>query len=249
LLLVGAAVGALLANNAALDTFMWRGTRWFMGSQDSYVWTAYRVDPAVHPDAPWYQTLEPPMHGRIYKRTEQLWRLFRDLGEPWTTILLLVIFAVYERRRLRALAVILAATLSTGALSALIRIIAGRLRPTGAFPDGARNEGANHWVFCRGFWQTSDLSFPSGHATLAFATAAALAYLSPRGRWLFYALAVGCALARVVMQAHFYSDVLVGALLGAFFGHLSARWVGSALETPPAAPQAADPTPIADRHS
>jgi membrane-associated phospholipid phosphatase len=70
------------------------------------------------------------------------------------------------------------------------------------------------WHLLRGFSETRDLSWPSGHATLAFATAAALTYLSPKGKGLFVGLAVACAITRVVMQAHFYSDIVFGAALG-----------------------------------
>lgn len=248
LVLVGAALAALLAKDAALDSLLWRSTRWFMGSQDAYVWAKEKLDPQVHPTAPFYKICEPPLHGKLYKRTENFWRLFRDLGEPHMTFLLLVIVWVYDRRRAwRAPLILLAATALPGVLSAVIRYTGGRLRPNGELAPGISNEGQNIWEFCRGMSvagkfpflrvDAGDVSFPSGHATLAFATAAALAYLSPRGRWLFVILAAFCALARVVMQAHFYSDVLAGAALGYGGGYLlarlTARWLAQV--APPAA--------------
>jgi membrane-associated phospholipid phosphatase len=40
------------------------------------------------------------------------------------------------------------------------------------------------------------------------------ARLFPRAKWVFYALAWGCGLTRILAHAHFVSDVTFGALLG-----------------------------------
>ena len=61
-------------------------------------------------------------------------------------------------------------------------------------------------------------SFPSGHATTAFAAAAAVAVLIPRLRWPALALASLVALSRVYLGVHFVLDVVVGALLGSLIG-------------------------------
>lgn len=57
-------------------------------------------------------------------------------------------------------------------------------------------------------------SMPSGHATLAFASATALARLHRRYAALFLGAAGLVALSRIYVGAHFPSDVVVGALLG-----------------------------------
>ncbi|MCC7195424.1 MAG: phosphatase PAP2 family protein [Gemmatimonadaceae bacterium] len=63
-------------------------------------------------------------------------------------------------------------------------------------------------------FSTAGLATPSSHAMVAFAAATALARLFPGARWLWYALAAGCAITRVMAHAHFVSDVALGALLG-----------------------------------
>jgi membrane-associated phospholipid phosphatase len=59
-----------------------------------------------------------------------------------------------------------------------------------------------------------DLTFPSGHAALAFAAFTVLGRAFPRGRWWFLALACGVAASRVLVGEHFLSDVVAGAGVG-----------------------------------
>lgn len=74
-------------------------------------------------------------------------------------------------------------------------------------------------------------SFPSGHAAAAFAAATAVGMLHPRLRVPLFALAAAVALSRVYLGVHFWSDVLVGSVLGVAVGAATvfvARRVGSA---------------------
>ena len=62
-------------------------------------------------------------------------------------------------------------------------------------------------------FSSSGFGMPSSHALIAFSGAAALAVLFPRATPIWYALAVGCAITRVLSGAHFVSDVTVGAII------------------------------------
>jgi undecaprenyl-diphosphatase len=66
-------------------------------------------------------------------------------------------------------------------------------------------------------------SFPSGHAATAFAAATAVGVLYPRFRVPLLALACMVAVSRVYLGVHFWSDVLVGGLLGVTIGLATAR--------------------------
>jgi len=57
-------------------------------------------------------------------------------------------------------------------------------------------------------------SFPSAHTATATAFAVTLAWLYPRGRWLFALLAVLVGMQRIQGAAHFLSDVAFGAAAG-----------------------------------
>jgi membrane-associated phospholipid phosphatase len=95
-----------------------------------------------------------------------------------------------------------------GALSEVLKLLIRRERP-------GPNAGA--YVF-RSFsnrpFSTSGLGMPSGDAIVAIAACVILARLWPRARLIWYALAVACALARVLSRAHFLSDVTAAAILG-----------------------------------
>jgi membrane-associated phospholipid phosphatase len=68
-------------------------------------------------------------------------------------------------------------------------------------------------------------SFPSGHATTAFALATLLSLWYPKwsAAWLFVATGVGWS--RIVLGSHFPSDVVGGAVLGVVVVLLMQRWV------------------------
>jgi undecaprenyl-diphosphatase len=57
-------------------------------------------------------------------------------------------------------------------------------------------------------------SFPSGHTITAFATCLALGYFIPRLRWPLLLLACLVGVSRVVISAHYASDVVAGAAIG-----------------------------------
>jgi membrane-associated phospholipid phosphatase len=61
-------------------------------------------------------------------------------------------------------------------------------------------------------------SFPSGHAATAFAAATAVALLYPRLRVPALLIAALVALSRVYLGVHYWSDVVVGSLVGVAIG-------------------------------
>jgi len=211
---VAAALVTLLANNAFLDTYLWCVTRWVVGDVPSegggkpdYTWATYHAAHAGDAAKLFYMDVSPPFGSKFYSRTERLWTVLKAFGEPWMATIVFFLIAAHARQKwFTALAAATAMALAGGA-GALIRMADGRFRPT-------HTNGTNTWEFLRGFHDGHDLSFPSGHATLAFAMAAVLTSLSPRGKIVFISVAAGCAISRVVMEAHFWSDILFGAALG-----------------------------------
>jgi len=73
-------------------------------------------------------------------------------------------------------------------------------------------------------WTADYASLPSGHATTAFAALVAFGTLWPRARPVMWIYALLIATSRVVLTAHYPSDVLAGAAVGMTGALLVRRW-------------------------
>jgi undecaprenyl-diphosphatase len=63
-------------------------------------------------------------------------------------------------------------------------------------------------------WDPNYASLPSGHTTTAFATAFAIGALYPRIRWPIWIVACVVGVSRIIVSAHYPSDVLAAAVVG-----------------------------------
>ena len=76
-------------------------------------------------------------------------------------------------------------------------------------------------------WKSSYASLPSGHATNAFAAAIAIGALWPKARLPMWIYALVIAISRVMVNAHFPSDAIAGAVVGAVGALLVRGWFAS----------------------
>jgi membrane-associated phospholipid phosphatase len=163
-------------------------------------WTVFHVDSIQHLDARLLAHLSVGRFGRIGDVANPI----ADVGNPAPQVLLLfagLMIAIRSDRReaaLAGLAIILGANLTTAVLKHALA--APRFDPV------------------LGWAQVGEDSFPSGHATAAFAMAVAWALFVPP-RWRRPAAAAGfflaslVALAVIVLRYHFPLDALGGLLV------------------------------------
>jgi membrane-associated phospholipid phosphatase len=90
----------------------------------------------------------------------------------------------------------------------------GRVRPSAAGP----------FAYEPFSWRPEYASLPSGHATTAFAALVAFGLVFPRIRPVLWLYALLVAASRVVVSAHYPSDVIAGAAFGAFGALLVRDW-------------------------
>jgi len=140
-----------------------------------------------------------------------------SFGAIWLVLSLAI--AGFSWRRPWLLARVGATILVAESISGLLKERIGRDRPPLNDPDPATLVELPH---------TS--SFPSGHATVAFACATMLALAVPRLRWPLFTLAALIAFSRVYVGVHYPLDVLVGAILGVGIG-FAVRFAGVGIRT------------------
>jgi membrane-associated phospholipid phosphatase len=136
------------------------------------------------------------------------------------TLGIAAILAIFHRRHLQAALALLLSAIVVGTLYQVLKWSAGRHRPVKGIDPSAFHPFPRGMV---GLWREQALSFPSGHASLSFASAMCLTMLLPRLGWLFFVIAGATAVERVIENAHYVSDVVAGAGLGILVGWLVTR--------------------------
>lgn len=151
----------------------------------------------------WTHLARPDVYDRDFGR---MWRIFGYLP-----LWLIAAGALWAQTRDRRTAWLLALVPTAGgAICALLQVVLRRERP---------GLHAGHYFF-RPFtdrpFHGAEFGLPSSHAMVAFSAAWLLSRLYPRAWPIWLAMAVGCAVTRVQAQAHFLSDVAVGAVAAYF---------------------------------
>lgn len=161
---------------------------------------------------------ERTLRWRIEQR--QFYHMLRMVGYVPAWLAIVIAADLHRRRRLRERAPeaieddpgpltpgMLVCLVLTGLTVALLKALIGRERP------GEHDGAVVFKPILSGFWDGSNLSTPSSHAAIAFCGALVISRLRPGTGWVAIPLAIGCAYTRVLMGAHFLSDVVLGAIV------------------------------------
>lgn len=140
--------------------------------------------------------------------------LITYVGEGWFYIIgfalwFLLSKFIWQKKQLALTALFLFLAVAVpGILCDVVKVILGRARPHEFFSDH---------LFGFYFFQSKDVmwSFPSGHATTVGGLVVALSYLYPRYSGVFFLVFFMVCLSRLIVTAHYLSDVMMGAYLGA----------------------------------
>jgi len=104
-----------------------------------------------------------------------------------------------------------------GLFVTILKRMIGRARPFVVEDGGSL-------VFMPFIWRSEYASIPSGHGTTAFAAAIAIGALWPRTRAVMWIYALLIAVSRVVITAHYPSDVIASAFFGILGAILVRDW-------------------------
>ncbi len=143
-----------------------------------------------------------------------------DLGGAFEVIPLAVIATtgfVFKNEKLRTTTALAIQSYVTSTVwSALLKQVFGRTRPDSYDPNSGLNDSRFHGPFFRSTNHETN-SFPSGHATVAFAAATVYAkeYKDiPMVPVLSYGVATLVSLSRITENRHWATDLIAGGLLG-----------------------------------
>jgi len=151
-------------------------------------------------------------------------KAIRGFGGAWVLIWLLLNWVCATGRQRPALAGLLALLLIAPTVCTLKPLV-HRPRPREVIAAATKTEKAEY-----NNGPSWNLSFPSGDTAVVFAAATAIV---PFVRWpwglFFFSIASSVGIMRVVVLAHYPSDVFAGAVIGIFSGWLAlqitSRWL------------------------
>lgn len=159
-------------------------------------------------------------HEVLASSSPVLWTLCELFGDAQGVVLIVLVIFLFSRATRPYLPRVVACAFGGGLAADVVKLLVVRVRPRAFDLQGGVLQsfhGFRLWVPLHhgsGLWDSGLQSFPSAHTATAVGLAVGLAWLWPRGRNGFLALAMLVACQRVVVSAHFLSDTLIGAAVG-----------------------------------
>lgn len=151
---------------------------------------------------------------------DQFFKYLTNLGDGMTPVIIGIVFILFSFRKS---VYILVTYIGTGLFAQILKrlFFSHMVRPVKFF------DGMYHLHLVPGVHMYYEHSFPSGHATTAFALFLCLAIIADRKYWsfLFSILAILVAYSRIYLSQHFLIDAYVGSLIGTAGALLLNRYI------------------------
>jgi membrane-associated phospholipid phosphatase len=176
-------------------------------------------------DVPLIQTAE-----RLPSAIQETYNAITDFGRSgwvlWPTGILILVTAAATTRAATRMAQLVLATVAVrfgyvflavgipGLFVTIVKRWIGRVRPSQFGP----------FAYHPFSWDPAYASLPSGHAAAAFSVLIAIGAIFPRSRPVLWVYAVTIAMSRVIVSAHYPSDVIAGAAVGAIGAIFVREW-------------------------
>ena len=162
------------------------------------------------------------------KFAQEIFGFLEGFGDYPGVIIVAVLIFEWDRRHRMRLLHFFATILSTSLAVNIVKLFVVRRRPQGfrfLDPDFVTqyNVLSIDWTPWTSTIKSLERSFPSGHTATAFAMFAVLSLFYPEGKRAFLLLAVLVGIQRIMVCAHFPSDVIVGAMIGLLIGRTLSR--------------------------
>ncbi|HEX5470315.1 MAG TPA: phosphatase PAP2 family protein [Lacipirellulaceae bacterium] len=144
-----------------------------------------------------------------------LLEILQNVGGNGFAVAVLILAAVYlSRTKLSRVPLLVSIALGGGLLADTVKMCVSRTRPHSTDLATATFFSTFHGLLPFLSAHSGGQSFPSGHAATAIGFAVAMSLIYPRGRWFFGLLAVTVAAIRIIVHAHYLTDVTAGLMLG-----------------------------------
>lgn len=108
--------------------------------------------------------------------------------------------------------------LTAGALAEVLKLVIRRERPY--------FDVYTFRPYAQDLWSSSGIGMPSSHTAVAFGAVTMIGLLHGQGKMLLFTLAALCGLTRIAEEAHYVSDVALGAFVG-----IASAWAWWTLHT------------------
>jgi len=154
-------------------------------------------------------------HEHVTPQYHQIFKIITEFGDAIYYLIgfgiaFLVFRFLWKNQLWERYALFLFGTVAVSGIAAdIVKWTLGRYRPSELFERGLYGFDFLHI-------DRALTGFPSGHTTTVFALAMAIAYLWPKWSVFAWIFAILVGISRIVIGAHYPSDVMSGAVIGIF---------------------------------